>query len=154
GAEVRERRPRANRVLRRLRSYDQDQGRRPRHDQLDRQSAIPGVHGHHVRSAREHSDRAPGPSGIGPEPSAPNPRTIQTEGFMRAFPVLFAGLILSAAVALAAVDPALLALVSPDARLVTGIQVDQSKASKFGQFVLSQITDNEDLKKFVSDSGF
>ncbi len=56
--------------------------------------------------------------------------------------------------AFAAVDPALLALVMPEARIVTGIQVDQSKNSKFGQFVLAQITDNADLKRFASESGF
>ncbi|MEO8028963.1 MAG: hypothetical protein ABI823_20955 [Bryobacteraceae bacterium] len=73
---------------------------------------------------------------------------------MRAFAASLGVLVLSAATAAAAVDPALLALVMPEARIVTGIQVDQSKSSRFGQFVLSQITDNEDLKKFVSDSGF
>lgn len=73
---------------------------------------------------------------------------------MRAFAVLSIASALISLPAAAAVDPALLALVAPDARIVTGIQVDQSKASKFGQFVLSQITDNADLKKFTLDSGF
>jgi hypothetical protein len=73
---------------------------------------------------------------------------------MRVFAAMFAASALFAASAFAAVDPALLSLVMPDARIVTGIQVDQSKASKFGQFVLARITDNPDLQKFASDSGF
>ncbi len=73
---------------------------------------------------------------------------------MRVFAAVFAASAVFSASALAAVDPALLSLVMPDARIVTGIQVDQSKASKFGQFVLARITDNADLQKFASDSGF
>lgn len=73
---------------------------------------------------------------------------------MRAFAALLTVSALFSASAMAAVDPALLALVMPDARILTGIQVDQSKTSKFGQFVLSQITDNADLQKFASESGF
>ena len=43
------------------------------------------------------------------------------------------------ATAAAAVDPALLKLVMPDAKILSGIQVDQSAASPFGQYVLSQM---------------
>ena len=73
---------------------------------------------------------------------------------MRFFAALLTASALFSSAAFAAVDPALLSLVMPEARIVTGIQVDQSKASKFGQFVLSRITDNADLQKFVSESGF
>lgn len=55
----------------------------------------------------------------------------------------------------AAVDPALLNLVMPDAKILSGIQVDQAATSPFGQYILSQIqpTDPEFLK-FVGATGF
>jgi len=60
-----------------------------------------------------------------------------------------------AGTASAAVDPALLNLVMPDAKILSGIQVDQAAASPFGQYILSQIqpTDPEFLK-FVTATGF
>jgi len=73
---------------------------------------------------------------------------------MRVFAALLTASLVFSGAAAAAVDPALLSLVMPEARIVTGIQVDQSKASKFGQFVLARITDNADLQKFASESGF
>jgi len=60
-----------------------------------------------------------------------------------------------AAISSAAVDPALLNMVPPDAKIISGIQVDQSKASKFGQYVLGQMTsDNAGMKQFIADTGF
>jgi hypothetical protein len=67
---------------------------------------------------------------------------------------LFSSILLSAA-AFAAVDPALLNLVPPDATMISGIQVDQSKTSKFGQYVLSQMSPSDPgLLKFITDTGF
>lgn len=50
----------------------------------------------------------------------------------------FAGVGLLAPAALAGVDPALLALVPADAKLLVGVQVSQTQASPFGQYLLSQ----------------
>jgi hypothetical protein len=50
----------------------------------------------------------------------------------------FAGVGMFAPAALAGVDPALLALVPPDAKMLMGIQVSQTQASPFGQYLLSQ----------------
>lgn len=67
---------------------------------------------------------------------------------------LFACL-LTAAAACAAVDPSLLNLVMPDAKIISGIQVDKSKASPFGKYVLSQMqTNDENFTKFVADTHF
>ena len=38
-----------------------------------------------------------------------------------------------------AADPGLLSLVMPDAKIVSGIQADQTRSSLFGQYVLSQM---------------
>src|SRR5579864_6687532 len=58
------------------------------------------------------------------------------------------------AAALAA-DPGLLRLVMPDAKVVAGIQVDQTKNSLFGQYVLSHMqVDDESFQKFVAETGF
>src|ERR1041385_6184613 len=54
-----------------------------------------------------------------------------------------------------AVDPTLLRLVMPDAKVVAGLQVDHAKSSVFGQFVLSHMQmDDAGFKKFVTDMGF
>jgi hypothetical protein len=64
-------------------------------------------------------------------------------------------LLVFTAAAVASVDPALLNLVPPDAKLVSGIQVEQSKASPFGRYVLSQMgSGNADLTKFIAATGF
>src|SRR5947209_3118608 len=72
---------------------------------------------------------------------------------------LFRSVILSAfaiaTCALAAVDPTLLSMVPPDARVLSGIQVAQSKASPFGQYILSQMsTDDPGFQKFIDETGF
>ena len=57
--------------------------------------------------------------------------------------------------AFAATDPALLRLVMPDAKVVAGLQVTQTKNSQFGQFVLSHMqVEDESFKKFMAQTGF
>lgn len=68
---------------------------------------------------------------------------------------LMLGSILSIAMSLAAVDPTLLSLVPADATVISGIHVDQSKASKFGQYVLAQMSsDSPDMTRFITETGF
>ena len=55
----------------------------------------------------------------------------------------------------AATDPNLLRLVMPDAKVVAGLQVTQTKKSAFGQFVLSHMQVEDDaFKKFMAQTGF
>jgi hypothetical protein len=49
-----------------------------------------------------------------------------------------AGVGMLAPAAVAGVDPALLALAPPDAKMLIGVQVSQTQASPFGQYLLSQ----------------
>src|SRR5690348_11738658 len=57
--------------------------------------------------------------------------------------------------ALAAADPGLLRLVMPDAKVIAGLQVTQTKNSLFGQFVLSHMqVEDETFKKFMAQTGF
>lgn len=54
-----------------------------------------------------------------------------------------------------AADPGLLRLVMPDAKVIAGIQVDQSKNTAFGQYVLSHMqVDDQGLNKFIQATGF
>jgi hypothetical protein len=62
--------------------------------------------------------------------------------------------ILISSLAAAAADPALLNLVMPDARILAGVDVEQAKNSPFGQFVLSQMTEDKDFTDFVATTGF
>ncbi len=60
-----------------------------------------------------------------------------------------------AASTFAGVDPVLLNLVMPDAKFLTGIQVDQSVTSPFGQYLLSQMQSNDaGFMQFVAATGF
>lgn len=64
-------------------------------------------------------------------------------------------LLAAAATATAAVDSVLLNLVMPDARILSGIQVDQSVASPFGQYLLTQIQGGDAaFQKFILATGF
>jgi hypothetical protein len=64
-------------------------------------------------------------------------------------------LLTAAATATAAVDPVLLNLVMPDAKILSGIQVDQSVASPFGQYLLTQIQAGDaSFQKFILATGF
>lgn len=62
--------------------------------------------------------------------------------------IIFAGL-------LPAADSQLLNLVMPDAKMLAGINVDQAKASPFGQYVLVQVqAQNQNLQQLVTLTGF
>ncbi len=64
-------------------------------------------------------------------------------------------LLAAAATASAAIDPVLLNLVMPDAKILSGIQVDQSVASPFGQYLLTQIQAGDaGFQKFILATGF
>jgi hypothetical protein len=66
-----------------------------------------------------------------------------------------ASFLIAAVTGTAGVDPTLLNLVMPDAKVLSGIQVDQSTASPFGQYVLSQMQGNDDdFQKFIAATGF
>src|SRR5579863_5796692 len=56
---------------------------------------------------------------------------------------------------LCAADAGLLRLVMPDAKVIAGLQVDRTRDSAFGQFVLShmQLSD-ESFKKLIAETGF
>jgi hypothetical protein len=54
----------------------------------------------------------------------------------------------------AAAGPSLLGLVMPDAKVVTGIEVSQSQASPFGQYVLSQMQLGTNFDKLAAAIGF
>jgi len=62
---------------------------------------------------------------------------------------------LAAATATAGVTPALLNLVMPDATVVSGMNVDQSVASPFGQYILAQMQFNDSgFLQFMAATGF
>jgi hypothetical protein len=62
---------------------------------------------------------------------------------------------LAAATATAGVTPALLNLVMPDATVVSGMNVDQSAASPFGQYILAQMQFNDSgFLQFMTSTGF
>jgi len=62
--------------------------------------------------------------------------------------IIFAGL-------LPAADPQLLNLVMPDAKMLAGVNVDQAKASPFGQYVLVQVqAQDQHLQQLVTLTGF
>jgi hypothetical protein len=60
----------------------------------------------------------------------------------------------SLATAVAGADPALLGLVMPDAKAVSGINVDQAKRSPFGSLVLARIEADADLDQLAEVTGF
>jgi len=54
-----------------------------------------------------------------------------------------------------AADPGLLSLVMPDAKVVSGIQADQTRNSLFGQYLLSHMQANDaNLNNFIAQTGF
>ncbi len=54
-----------------------------------------------------------------------------------------------------AADQTLLRMVMPDAKVVAGIRVSETRNSPFGQFLLSRMqVDDEGLRKFVAATGF
>jgi hypothetical protein len=64
-----------------------------------------------------------------------------------------AAILLAATAAPAAVDPALLDLVMPDAQVLAGMQVQQSLASPFGQYILTQVPANDGVTRFAAVTG-
>ncbi len=57
--------------------------------------------------------------------------------------------------AFAAVDPGLLRMVMPDAKVIAGLQVETTKNSMFGQYVLSHMqVEDPAFKKFIAQTGF
>ncbi len=57
--------------------------------------------------------------------------------------------------AFGAVDPGLLRLVMPDAKVIAGLQVRETKNSLFGQYVLAHMqVEDAAFKKFIADTGF
>lgn len=57
--------------------------------------------------------------------------------------------------AFAAVDPGLLRMVMPDAKVIAGLQVKQTKDSAFGQYVLAHMQiEDAGFKKFIAQTGF
>jgi hypothetical protein len=57
--------------------------------------------------------------------------------------------------AFGAVDPGLLRLVMPDAKVIAGLQVRETKNSLFGQYVLSHMqVEDAGFKKFIASTGF
>jgi hypothetical protein len=73
---------------------------------------------------------------------------------MNRFQIVPALALLVAATASAAVDPNLLGLVMPDAKVVYGVQVQQTLASPFGQFAISHLPQNDALRRFQAATGF
>src|SRR4051812_25332129 len=71
--------------------------------------------------------------------------------FRAVVPVL--ALLVSAA-AEAAVDPNLLALAMPDAKVLYGVQVRETLASPFGQFALAHLPQSDGVAKFAAATGF
>lgn len=54
-----------------------------------------------------------------------------------------------------AVDPALLALIPPGAKLVAGVRLDQARSSEFGQHVLNRMnTEDERFQQLIEQTGF
>jgi hypothetical protein len=73
---------------------------------------------------------------------------------MKLYPIVFS-FSLAAATATAGVTPALLNLVMPDATVVSGMNVDQSLTSPFGQYILSQMQFNDSgFLQFMTSTGF
>src|SRR5580704_2978483 len=54
----------------------------------------------------------------------------------------------------AGVDPALLALVPPDAKMLVGIQVERTQGSPFGKYLLSQVKLDASTRQTMAAAGF
>jgi hypothetical protein len=64
-------------------------------------------------------------------------------------------LLAASVTAMASVDPVLLNLVMPDAKVLSGIQIDQSQSSPLGQYLLAQLPmDTAHLQRWVTLTGF
>lgn len=57
--------------------------------------------------------------------------------------------------AFASIDPGLLALVPPEAKVVSAIDLDRARNSEFGQYMTAKMhTTSHDFEQFVSETGF
>jgi hypothetical protein len=73
---------------------------------------------------------------------------------MNRYAIVPALALLLTATAGAAVDPNLLGLVMPEAKVLYGVQVQQTLASPFGQFAISHLPQNEGMMRFQTAAGF
>ncbi len=64
--------------------------------------------------------------------------------------------VLGMAACLSAADQGLLNLAGPDTRIVAGINVQQAKTSRFGQFLIANAMKQQDqgFRQFVAETGF
>ncbi len=55
----------------------------------------------------------------------------------------------------ASIDPALLALLPPNTKLITGVDADRARTSSFGQYMLNRARSNDaHFEQFVNETGF
>lgn len=74
---------------------------------------------------------------------------------MNLYRMVSAGLFLLSSLAFAGVDSQLLGLIPTNAKVVSGIQIEQGKNSRFGQYMLSRMqSDNNGLQKLITETGF
>jgi hypothetical protein len=73
--------------------------------------------------------------------------------FLRAIPILIP-ILAGAPTASAAVNPALLALMPPDASVLFGVEVPNVLASPFGQFAIAQLPANNGMVQLAAATGF
>jgi hypothetical protein len=74
---------------------------------------------------------------------------------MRLFCFLLAFAVMTSSTSFAAVDAGLLALVPPDAQVASGVHLDTSRVSPFGQFVLAHMQANSSrLQTLIDQTGF
>ena len=76
------------------------------------------------------------------------------EARMNRYTIVPALMFLVSATAGAAVDPNLLGLVMPDAKVLYGVQVQQTLSSPFGQFAISHLPQNDAMIRFQAATGF
>jgi hypothetical protein len=77
-----------------------------------------------------------------------------SHGIVKVLFTTIAAVGLLAPAAVAGVDPGLLALVQPDAKMLVGIQVTQTQSSPLGQYLLSQVQLDSTANKVMTAAGF
>ncbi len=74
---------------------------------------------------------------------------------MKSVSIFAAALVLNGTAAFAAIDSGLLNLAMPDAKVLSGVQVDQTLVSPFGQYILNQFQPSDPgFLSFISSTGF
>jgi hypothetical protein len=81
-------------------------------------------------------------------------RRMVQEARMNRYAIVPALALLLTATAGAAVDPNLLGLMMPEAKVVYGVQVQQTLASPFGQYAISHLPQNDAMTHFEAATGF